>query len=280
MNPWLRHVTACNNVVLPAGRLRFMIAGKPVGWVRPGFAERLVAAGLDHSADSIELARPEALPALAATLAAAGAFRWRNEAFDVRDAEGAVLTTVDRGALPAFGIAATGVHMNGLVRQGGRLALWVARRAASKALDPGKLDNIAAGGVPAGLGADETMAKEAQEEASIPPALTAKAHRHAAIRYVMQRPEGLRRDTLIPYDLELDEAFLPRPNDGEVAGFELWPAGQVLEALRDGDAFKFNVPLILLGLMLRERLIDPDGADGRALAQALADPGQSLQPRT
>lgn len=270
MNPWLRHVEACNNIVLPAGRLRFRIADKPVGWVRPAFAERLVSAGLTQDEGGVRIARPDELQAIARTLASAGAFRWRDEAFDVRDAGGSVITTLDRGALPAFGIAATGVHMNGLVRQGEQLSLWVARRAANKALDPGKLDNLAAGGVPAGLGPDETMVKEAGEEASIPPALMSAARRYPAIRYVMERPEGLRRDTLIPYDLELDASFLPTPNDGEVDGFELWPARHVLDALRDGDGFKFNVPLILMGLMLRERLIDPDGEDGRVLARALA----------
>ena len=280
VNPWLRHVLACNNVALPAGRLRLVIAGEPTGWVLPAMAKRLLSAGLTAIEGGVLIAHPDDLQPIARSLADAGAFRWRDEAFDVRDVAGRVITTLDRGAFPAFGLAATGVHMNGLVRQGERLSIWVACRAADKALDPGKLDHVAAGGVPAGLGADETMAKEAQEEAAIPPALTARARRHAAIRYVMARPEGLRRDTLIPYDLELDEVFQPRPNDGEVAGFELWPAPQVLEALRDGDAFKFNVPLVLLGLMLRERLIDPDGADGRALAQALADPDQSLQPRT
>lgn len=270
MNPWLHHVRACNNVLLPAGRLRFVIAGEPVGWVLPAFAERLLAAGLSPIEGGVHLVRPNDLQVVAGTLAAAGAFRWRDEAFDVRDARGNVITTLDRGALPAFGIAATGVHMNGLVRQGEQLSLWVARRAATKVLDPGKLDNIAAGGVPAGLEPDETMVKEAGEEAAIPPALMTKVRRHAALRYVMERPEGLRRDTLIPYDLELDEGFLPCPNDGEAEGFELWPAKQVLEALRDGEGFKFNVPLVLLGLMLRERLIDPDGVDGEALARALA----------
>ncbi len=269
MNPWLRHVIACNNVQLPAGRVRFTIADQPVGWVLPAFADRLVSAGLNSIEGGVQLARPDDLQVLARTLAAQGAFRWRDEAFDVRDGSGAVVTTLDRGALPPFGIAATGVHMNGLARQGERLSVWVARRAANKALDPGKLDNIAAGGVPAGLGADETMAKEAEEEAAIPRTLMTGAKRRPAVSYVMERPEGLRRDTLVPYDLELDESFQPRPNDGEVEAFELWPAAHVLEALRDGEAFKFNVPLILLGLMLRERLIDPDGADGQALVRAL-----------
>ncbi len=266
----LRHIEACNNVHLPAGRLRFHLGDHAVGWVLPGFAERLRAAGLACDGRDVRLADPAALPALARDLAEAGAFRWRGEAFDVRTQSGAVVGQVDRGALPCFGIGATGVHMNGLVRRPAGLAIWVARRAPDKALDPGKLDHIAAGGVPAGLTPDETMVKEAGEEAAIPAALARTARHRGVLGYVMQRDEGLRRDRLHCYDLDLDESFTPRPNDGEVAGFELWPAPQVLEALRDGEAFKFNVPLVLLGLLLRERLIDPDGDEGRSLSAALA----------
>ena len=81
-----------------------------------------------------------------------------------------MLAQLDRGALPSFGVLAVGVHVNGLVRRPDGLHLWVARRAANKALDPGKLDHIVAGGVPAGLTPADTLVKEAEEEASIPSA--------------------------------------------------------------------------------------------------------------
>ena len=150
---------------------------------------------------------------------------------------GPVLARIDRGALPSFGIQAAGVHVNGLVRRRDGLHLWVARRAMDKHLDPGKLDNIVAGGVPAGLGLKETLIKEAAEEAAIPPELAAAAFQVGEIEYAMERPEGLRRDVLYCYDLSLPEDFVPAAT------------------VRETDDFKFNVDLVLIDLFLRLGLI-------------------------
>src|SRR5262249_29156328 len=150
--------------------------------------------------------------------------------------------------------------VNGLVRRPDGLHVWVARRAANKALDPGKLDHIVAGGVPAGLGPAETLVKEAEEEAAIPASLARQAGLVAVVAYAMERPEGLRRDRLFCYDLTLPEDFRPHAADGEVEAFELWPVGRVLETVRDTDAFKFNVNLVLIDLFLREGLIEPPAA--------------------
>ena len=64
----------------------------------------------------------------------------------------------------------------------------------------------------------------------------------------MERPEGLRRDLLHCYDLDLPEDFVPRAADGEVESFELWPIARVLQTVRDTDDFKFNVNLVLIDL--------------------------------
>jgi 8-oxo-dGTP pyrophosphatase MutT (NUDIX family) len=183
------------------------------------------------------------------------------------DPDGPALPHIDRGALPAFGIVAKGAHLNGLVRRADGLHLWVARRAANKALDPGKLDHVTAGGVPAGLSPFETLVKEAAEEASIPPGLASQARATACIVYAMDRPEGLRRDRIYCYDLDLPEGFTPRAADGEVESFELWPIVRAFAAVRDTDAFKFNVNLVLIDLFLREGLFA--AADAALLRQRL-----------
>jgi thiamine pyrophosphokinase len=151
--------------------------------------------------------------------------------------------------------------------------LWVAVRAADKAVDPGKLDHIVAGGIPAGLGPDETLVKEAEEEASIPGTLAATARKVATISYVMawdapRQARGMRRDTLHVYDLALPADFVPRPNDDEVQRFELWPIARVAEAVRDTDRFKFNVNLVLIELFLRLGIIPP-GAEAELLRAGL-----------
>ncbi len=269
----MRHIRACRNAVLPGERLAFRIGSAPVGWVGRTLASALTGLSeVRREGDAVVLTDGAALPAVARALSAKGFYRWRGEAFDVRaDPDGPALAEIDRGALPAFGIEAAGAHLNGLVRRPDGLHLWVARRAADKALDPGKLDHITAGGVPAGLTPWQTLIKEAEEEAAIPPALASRAVLTARIAYAMERPEGLRRDRIHCYDLELPEDFVPLATDGEVESFALWPIRHVLEAVRDTDMFKFNVNLVLIDLFLRTGVVD--GAEASALRRAIDQPG-------
>ena len=258
MGDFERHFAACNNAVLPGDRLPFRVGAAVVGWVRPDFARALAPfPAISAGEEGVTLAEGGALEGIARALAEAGWYRWRNEAFDVRAAPGgAVLGRVDRGALPAFGLLAEGVHVNGLVRRADGVWLWVARRAANKALDPGKLDHLVAGGVPAGMTPRETLIKEAAEEAAIPAELAARAVKVGEIEYAMERAEGLRRDLLHCYDLELPEDFVPHAADGEVEDFCLTPIERVVERVRDTDDFKFNVNLVLVDLFRRMGLVE------------------------
>lgn len=272
----LRHIEACNNAKLQGRRLPFRIGAAQVGWVLPDFADQLRGfAGVHRESGrvTLDVAHAGDLPMIARALAERGVLGWRDEAFDVRAAPGApVLARIDRAALPAFGIFAEGIHVNGLVRRGQELFVWVGRRASHKLLDPGKYDHIVAGGVPAGLSPRETLLKEAAEEAEIPPALAAEAVPVARIGYTMERPEGLRRDLLHCYDLYLPQDFIPRPADGEVAAFELWPIERAREVAADSEEFKFNVTLVLIDLFLRNCLIDPTSAEGQILRERLDRP--------
>ena len=97
----------------------------------------------------------------------------------------------------------------------------------------------------------------------MPAALASQARPVGSIAYAFERAEGLRRDVLYCYDLELPENFRPEPRDGEVEAFELWDLGHVLDTVRRTDAFKFNVNLVLIDLFLRRGLV------GREEAQTL-----------
>jgi len=268
---FLRHIRACQSASLPGERLAFHIGADPVGWVRPALAAALAGfPEIEATATRITLTAPAALQAIARQLSARGFYRWRNEAFDVRAvADGPVLAVLDRGALPSFGVVSEGVHVNGLVRRADRLHVWIARRSPTKQLDPGKLDHLVAGGIPAGLSSAETLVKEAAEEAAVPEALAAGARRVGMVQYAMERPEGLRRDRLYCYDLVLPEDFVPRAADGEVESFELWPVARAMDVVRETDEFKFNVNLVLIELFLREGLIAGAAAD--VLRAALDD---------
>jgi 8-oxo-dGTP pyrophosphatase MutT (NUDIX family) len=255
-----RHVRACNNAVLPGTRKPFLIGDQAVGWVPERIAVALQGMpSVGRAADRVTLGDASALPGIARQLADRGLCRWRGEAFDVRaHPNGPALTQIDRGALPSFGIQAVGVHVNGLVRRSEGLYLWVARRAMDRLLDPGKLDHLVAGGVPAGMGPMDTLIKEAAEEAGLLPDLARTAVHVGQITYAMERQEGLRRDLLHCYDLLLPAEFIPAAADGEVEAFELWPIARVVETVRDSDDFKFNVNLVLIDLFLRLGLIEAE----------------------
>lgn len=262
---FLRHLHACNNANLPGERLPFRIGTSRVGWVTPAIARALgEMPAVDCAPDGVMIADGSDLPDVVDGLASRGLLRLRNEQFDVRATfDGPVLGRIDRGALPKFGIQAVGVHVNGLVDRPDGLHLWVARRASDKLLDPGKLDHVVAGGVPAGLDPWQTLVKEAAEEAAIPPELARSARQVGRIAYAMVRSEGLRRDLLHCYDLMLPATFEPIPADGEVEAFELWPMHRAVDAVRRTDAFKFNVNLVLIDLFIRLGLV------GRPEAEAL-----------
>ena len=105
-----------------------------------------------------------------------------------------------------------------------------------KPLDPGKLDHIVAGGVPAGLSPAETLLKEAAEEAAIPKELASQCRSsRCMIGYAMERPEGLRRDWLHCYDLMLQADFTPAAGRRRGRGVRTLAAHAAVDAVRDTD---------------------------------------------
>jgi len=197
----------------------------------------------------------------------------RSETFDVAPRWGApVVFRLDRGAVPFFGTRAYGVHLNGYLWKAGTLHLWVGRRAPDKRVAPDKLDNLVAGGIGNGHGVDETLLKEGEEEASIPPGLTSRAVPAGAVSYRMETELGIRDDVLFVYDLETPADFVPKNQDGEIVQFELIPASAVLDRVRTSDDFKFNVNLVILDFALRHGMLRPDDPEYLDVATGLHRP--------
>lgn len=267
----LDYIKACQTARLPGDRLAFFIGAHQVGYVKPDLAAALSAREPELELTDRLILAPQAVDRLnghAAALAPGFGLRMRGELFDIKpNVDAPSLGRIDRGALPGFGVIGCGVHLNGYVMRADGLYLWVARRAAHKKLDGGKLDHIVAGGVNAGLSPREVLVKEAEEEAAMPAELAGRAIERARIAYAMERAEGLRRDYIYCYDVELPEDFTPRPVDGEVESFTLQRAEDVLAALRRGDGFKFNVSLVLIDFFIRHGLII--GAEAQILQDAL-----------
>ncbi|UMM63405.1 NUDIX hydrolase [Aristophania vespae] len=269
--PFLRHIKRCHNALLPGGRINLRLNDQLIGYIDPAFTKELednsLSPYLHIEKDGIRLKTGEAFRIISESLGKKNAYLPFDELFDVRTFQGDVVGQVDRALIPLLGLEAQGVHVNGLVKKNEKIFLWVAKRSAHKRLDPGKLDHIVAGGMNAGGTPDETVKKEAAEEASIPSELAEKAYKASIIHYAMARSEGLRRDRLHCYDLYLPENFIPRAADGEVESFALWPLEDVFDHVRNSDNFKFNVNLVLIDLFLRHNFFQPD--DERLLRDAL-----------
>ncbi len=187
---------------------------------------------------------------------------WRNEPYPVGASHGAPpLFNLERAAVPLFGVRAYGVHLNGFVGDDDAIRMWIGRRSFDRPTAPGKLDQIVAGGQPAGISLHDNVLKESAEEADIPPAMAGRAVPVGAITYCTERPDGLRRDILFVYDLALPEAFVPRNTDGEIAEFYLWPIERVIDTVRDTDDYKYNCALVVIDFLIRHGLIPPDHPD-------------------
>ena len=277
---YLRHIESCNRWT-PADYRPFVLGGQPVGLVRRDVLRQLEGWSdlLRREADGLALlAAPEDFAGRSRSLsvlidrmvAARLVARRRGEDFPValRFAD-PPLAAIDRGALVALGVRAYGVHVNGYVRTGGGIELWIGRRARDKEVAPGQLDNLVAGGQPIGLTPHENVLKEAREEAGIAADLAAEAKPAGALSYSMALPDGLRRDTLFVYDLELSASFEPRNDDGEFEAFRRLPLAEVAKRVRDTDDFKFNVNLVIIDFLIRHGVLTPDEPDYLALVQGL-----------
>lgn len=177
--------------------------------------------------------------------------------------------TIDRGAAAYFGIRTYGQHLNGYVRDGDRIKIWVARRAPERINFPNMLDNFVAGGLPQHLSLSENLVKECWEEAGVPAELASLVRPTGVVSYCRETEVGLKPDTLYCYDLELPADFQPNNTDGEVSEFQLLEPDQVISLVRDTDEFKPNCNLVLIDFFIRHGLIDPDHEDYHAIAKGL-----------
>ena len=191
------------------------LGGKRIGWVRPELAAHLASwpRVFATSPDRVGLLDLDGLAAVVEELAKEGFIPgWRNERYRIAD-----LFDIERAAARPFGLTTQAVHVNGIVGQ----RMWLARRSATKPIDPGMLDNLVGGGVTAGLTQLQVLVKEAWEEAGIPAQLAQKATPTGTMSVLREVPEGVQSEIVSIYDLELPQDFQPQNQDGEVSEFQL-----------------------------------------------------------
>ena len=273
-----------------------VVDGFAAGWLDPPRAERAAAfrsvfvrdrrglafaSALDRADD-----RSAALAEVARALAAEGALSaWRDERYAVARAFGAPPSfLVERAAARYFGVRTFAAHVNGLTGEPGAgaagMTMWLARRAPTKAIDPGQLDNLVGGGIAAGMTVAATVVKEAREEAGIPAGRSRAAKACGALHLCRAQPDGLQRETIFVHDLWLPADFLPAGEDGEVVEHRRVGLGEAarLIGLREGpDLVTADASLVVLDALLRHGAIPADAPAYLAL-DALRHPADVEAP--
>lgn len=268
-----------------ASLVPFRVCGETLGHVRPEMARRLIGfAGVfrrcgsslllarELGADSCSVEeRSDAVEEVLRCLRDDGTIiGWRGERFAVGAGfDQPALLLVERAALSVLGARGYGVHLNGIVTDADGEHMWVARRARDRATWPGLLDQMVAGGQPAGLSIVDNLVKECAEEAGIDAALAATATAVGTVSYCHDTRNGIAPGTLFVFDLELPPDFEPRPVDGEVECFERLPMQALRRRLEQSACFKTNSALVAIDCLVRRGHVRPDEASYATLVDAL-----------
>jgi len=216
-----------------------------------------------HPALADPASRTQALEPVARTLADEGALTaWRDERYEARAGDGfPAVFAIERAAARYFGLRTQAIHVNGLVESGRSAAMWIARRSADKAIDPGMLDNLVGGGIAAGASVAGTLVKEAWEEAGID-AATARTARSAGTLHMRRlEPDGLQHETIHVHDLWLPSGFVPDNQDGEAVEHRLVPLdamGALLANDEGPDVVTADATLVAVDALLRLGAIDAE----------------------
>ena len=244
-------------------RVPFLIDGEAVGSVAEAHLDalRVWPQWLTIDGRGVRLMAPNNTGALASVNAALRAqgliVAWRDETYAIVRALGGVpLALIERASARFWGTLTFGAHANGYVADaaGRPTHLWIARRAAHKATDPGKLDNLVGGGVPQGQTPFETLVREGFEEAGLPAALMQGAVPGQVLALACDIAEGFMHEHLHSFDLRLAPDVVPVNQDGEVAELHCLPVADAI-ALAAGDAMTLDASLVTLGFALRHRLL-------------------------
>lgn len=240
--------------------------GLPLGRLNPQWMKRLQQdwqGAINIGRDGIYLqtdcwlSMGDALQHLAADWQKLGILKgWRNEKFDVFDAENNKLFELERAAFRPFGLQSRAIHVNGLVWSEQQWQFWISRRSPQKVVAPNKLDNLVGGGVSCGESIIEALRRESYEEAGLPPAYFLNSQPNARLHSLRSVSRGLHNEILYIFDVVLPEEVIPENQDGEVAGFYKMTIPQLIATMQT-DALMADSQLVTLQALQRYGLLHP-----------------------
>lgn len=284
---FLDHIQRCNNFN-PQHYVPFIIDSQQVGWTSKNFVKKLEPFSdvfnvnddelqISKNLDTFEKRNHEVALVLKELHQVGIIDTWVDELYAVNQHyEEKPKMLMERAAVSYFGIRGYGVHVNGLVKTAKGVSIWIAKRAMDKPFWSGKLDQMVAGGQPAGISRRQNVIKESKEEAAIPEGLASKAEFVSEIHYRGESLENTRRglnvDTLFNYDLWLPETFTPKNTDGEVEEFTLMSLPEMASIVDNSSDFKDNCNLVNIDLLIRRGLIDENHPDYAEIHRQLYAP--------
>ena len=149
--------------------------------------------------------------------------------------------------------------------------MWLARRSATKAIDPGLLDNLVGGGIASGTTPAQTIVREAWEEAGIGEDVARQAPCAGSVEICRDRPDGLQRETIYVHDFWLHPDFVPANQDGEAVDHRLCLPEDILSVLAT-DHITADASLVIVDFLLRHGYIAADDPAVGALQAARHPP--------
>ncbi len=164
---------------------------------------------------------------------------WRDERVVIRDErDGRPLAAIERALLRPLGLLLRSVQACAYAVDADGPRIWVARRAAHKPVDPGRLDALVAGGIAGFDTPRATLIRECAEEAGIPEALAARARPAGTLELCVPGVDDgvpvVHRERVALHDLELPPDFVPVPADGEHAEVFALRAAEALASIEAG----------------------------------------------
>ena len=247
--------------------LPLFISGQRCGWLFAKAAQAL--AGLKHveiSPDSAHIGRlmgsgPELnalLATVATTLRQAGcAPGWRNELLDVwpeqpagsaASVDSKPLAAIERGVVRPLGLLTRAVHLSGWSQDG---HLWVARRALTKATDPGMWDTLVGGLISSQEDVQLGLVRESDEEAGLEAHdIAGRTPLRTIGRMLRQVPEGFQSEDVLTCECVLPAHVIPKNRDGEVMEIQLMAPATIFNMLTQG-AFTLEASIVVTDDLLR-----------------------------